>query len=259
MKIKSLLKLPTKPCKYCGKDVKLPFQYHKECKRINKEGINEILSLTIDCVVNLGDIELLDKTIIEISSTTYIDSYNRLQVISDGVDKGVDIILKSKDISTTEEGHVNKFIVTFNGIQEHLKQLGTLSKIEQTKLLSQIRKGNIPDLNLDSNHPLLKGLMKSEKLVYIFPQEVYYYRIMDKGLKYEYLGGLSVTTKHLYFVSERDSFRIRYDSIINIFPRYSGVVIHKNSSSEKPKVFKYLDGEFLIELIDLMVDYKSDL
>lgn len=253
--IKSIFKLPTKPCKYCGKDVKLPFQYHKECKRINKEGRSKILSLTIDCVVNLGDIELLEKTIIEISSTTYIDSYNRLKVISDGVDKGVDIILKSKDISTTEEGHVNKFIVKFNGIQEHLNQLGTLSKIEQTKLLSQIRKGNIPDLNLDSNHPMLKGLMKNEKLIYVFPQEVYYYRIMNKGLQYEYSGGLSVTTKHLYFVSDRDSFRIHYDSIINILPRYSGVVIHKNSSSEKPKVFKYLDGEFLIDLIDLISNH----
>ena len=256
MSLLSKIKLPTKPCKYCGKDVKLPFQYHKECKRINKEGINEILSLTIDCVVNLGDIELLDKTIIEISSTTYIDSYNRLQVISDGVDKGVDIILKSKEISTDEEGHVNKFIVKFIGIQEHLNQLGTLNKIEQTKLLSQIRNGNIPELNLDSNHPMLKGLMKGEKLVYVFPQEIYYYRIMNKGLQYEYSGGLSVTTKHLYFVSDRDSFRIRFDSIINILPKYGGVVIHKNSSSEKPKVFKNLDGEFLIELIDLMVEEK---
>ena len=256
MKIKSLLKLPTKPCKYCGKDVKLPFQYHKDCRKVNKEGQKEIVSLTIDCVVNLGDIELLEKTIFEISSTTYIDSYNRLKVISDGVDKGVDIILKSKDISTIEEEHVNKFIVTFNGIQEHLNQLGTLRKIEQTKLLSQIRNGDIPELNLESNHPLLKGLMKTEKLVYVFPQEVYYYRIMDKGLQYEYSGGLSVTTKHLYFVSERDSFRIRYDSIINILPKYGGVVIHKNSSSDKPKVFKNLDGEFLIELIDLMVEEK---
>ena len=256
MSLLSKIKLPTKPCKYCGKDVKLPFQYHKECKRINKEGQNEIVSLTIDCVVNLGDIESLNKKVTEISSTTYIDSYNRLQVISDGVDKGVDIILKSKEISTDEEGHVNKFIVKFIGIQEHLNQLGTLNKIEQTKLLSQIRNGNIPELNLDSNHPMLKGLMKGEKLVYVFPQEIYYYRIMNKGLQYEYSGGLSVTTKHLYFVSDRDSFRIRFDSIINILPKYGGVVIHKNSSSEKPKVFKNLDGEFLIELIDLMVEEK---
>ena len=256
MKIKSLLKLPTKPCKYCGKDVKLPFQYHKDCRKVNKEGQKEIVSLTIDCVVNLGDIESLNKKVTEISNKTFIDSPTRLEVISDGIDKGVDIILKSNEISSNEEEHVNKFIVTFNGIQEHLNQLGTLSKIEQTKLLSQIRNGNIPDLKLDFNHPMLKGLMKSEQLVYVFPQEIYYYRIMNKGLQYEYSGGLSVTTKHLYFVSDRDSFRIRFDSIINILPKYGGVVIHKNSSSEKPKVFKNLDGEFLIELIDLMVEEK---
>ena len=252
MKVKSFFKLPTKPCKYCGKDVKLPFQYHKECRKINKEGQNKILSLTIDCVVNLGDSETLQKKVNEISTSSYIDSYSGIKVVSVGIDKGVDIILKSKDISSYEEEHINKLILTFNGIQEHLNQLGTLIKIEQTKLLSQIRNGNIPDLNLDSNHPMLKGLMKSEKLVYIFPQEVSYYRIMDKGLKFECSGGLSVTTKHLYFVSDRDSFRIRYDSILNILPKYGGVVIHKNSSSEKPKLFKNLDGEFLIELIDLM-------
>lgn len=164
----------------------------------------------------------------------------------------MEIILKSNDISSYEEGHIHKLIVLFNGVQEHLNQLGTLRKIEQTKLLSQIRKGNIPDLNLGSNHPMIKGLMKSEKVVYVFPQEVYYYRIMNKGLQFEYGGGLSVTTKHLYFVSNMDSFRIRFDSIINILPKYGGVVIHKNSSSEKPKVFKYLDGEFLIELIELV-------
>ncbi len=252
MKLKSLLKFPTKPCKYCGKDVKLPFQYHKECRKVNKEGQKEILSLTIDCIVNLGDIELLEKMIIEISSTTYINSYNKLKVISEGIDKGADIILKSKDISTDEEGHINKFIVTFNGIQEHLNKLGTLRKIEQTKILKLIRKGKIPDFNLDSNHPMIKGLMKSEKLVYIFPQEVNYYRIMKKGLQYEYSGELSITTKHLYFVSERDSFRIRYDSILNIILKYGGIVIHKNSSSEKPKVFKNLDGEFLKEMIEII-------
>jgi hypothetical protein len=164
----------------------------------------------------------------------------------------VDVILKSKDISSYEEEHINKLILTFNGIQEHLNQLGTLRKIEQTKLLSQIRNGKIPELNINSNHPLYNGLMKSEKLVYIFPQEVSYYRIMDKGLKFEYSGGLSITTKHMYFVSDRDSFRIRFDSIINILPKYGGVVIHKNSSSDKPKVFKNLDGEFLIELIGLI-------
>ena len=111
MKIKSLLKLPTKPCKYCGKDVKLPFQYHKDCRKVNKEGQKEIVSLTIDCVVNLGDIESLNKKVTEISNKTFIDSPTRLEVISDGIDKGVDIILKSNEISSNEESHINKFIV----------------------------------------------------------------------------------------------------------------------------------------------------
>ncbi len=75
---------------------------------------------------------------------------------------------------------------------------------------------------------------------------------MSKGLQYECRGELAVTSKHLYFVSTWDSFRIRLDVILNMHPRHGGIEIHKQSTSEKPKVFTDLDGAFFVKMIKII-------
>ena len=73
-------------------------------------------------------------------------------------------------------------------------------------------------------------------------------------LKFEDYGRLALTTKHIYFSSSVESFRIKYDSIIKAIPYTDGVEIHKHSVGEKPKLFMDVDGVFLYELIKAIIE-----
>ena len=134
---------------------------------------------------------------------------------------------------------------------------GTLTKIENVKFINNIKRGNIPNVYLQPDDPLLYKLMKSEKLFYIFPEHVHYYRIMKAGMKYESKGQLAITDRNIYYTSSVDSFRINFESISNIFKNHSGVEIHKYAVNEKPKVFKGIDAKFITQLIKSISEIRE--
>lgn len=251
-KLKSVFQFPSKPCKYCGQDVRLPFQYHKVCKQKYKAGETEILSTTIDCVVKQDDTDELSKRVDKIAFESFIPEGEKLSLLANGLDSGVELILKAKDITPSEEQYIRHFIFHFSGIDVYVKHNNTLIKIDNVKFLSRVRSGDIPEIELSPDAPVVVKLLKSEKLIYVFQQEVQYYRVMQSGLKYESRGQLAITNKHIYYTSNVDSFRIKFESISNIFPNHGGVEIHKFSANEKPKVFQSIDGEFATELINLL-------
>ncbi len=258
IKLKSIFKLPTKPCTYCGQEVRFPYQYHKECKKIHEAGQNEVLSLTIDCVANQNNMDSLALKVDEVSIKSFISSGEKLSLVANGLDSAVDIILKGKEITTYEENYIHAFISYFTGIEEIITNYRTLAKVDQVKFLNQISRGEISNIDLGSDSPFGFNLMKSEKLIYIFPEEVAYYRVMQSGLQYESNGKLAITTKHIYYISERESFRIRFDSILNMLPNHGGIEIHKHSASDKPKIFENLDGVFFTELIHIVSNIDNN-
>lgn len=57
-------------------------------------------------------------------------------------------------------------------------------------------------------------------------------------------GPLAVTSKHLYFYSPQEAFRIRHDKIVSIAPYSDGTGVQRDAATAKPQKFITGDGWF---------------
>ena len=55
---------------------------------------------------------------------------------------------------------------------------------------------------------------------------------------------MGLTTKHIYFASDRKRFRIRYDKIVAFEPYEDGFGIMRYAQTSKPQAFRTGDGWF---------------
>jgi hypothetical protein len=68
-------------------------------------------------------------------------------------------------------------------------------------------------------------------------------------MKYLDTGILALTNKHIYFASERKTFRTPYNKIISMNPYENGIGIQKEGVTAKPQVFKGIDGWFTYNVV----------
>ena len=110
------------------------------------------------------------------------------------------------------------------------------------------------------------NLQKSEKLIWVFKNTTYREERVKKrrthrsygvsptvyGLETAGVGILGLTTKHIYFVSSREQFRIRYDKIVTFRKLMGGIAIKQDSVNARTKHFINGEGWFTYELVSAL-------
>jgi hypothetical protein len=279
-----LPKLPKKPCIYCGEEVRYPFKKHSECSRKHSDGLKSITFETSKCLFEHGDLGQLAFTVKEVAATSFVSEDQQKERMAKGFSEAIKSMLNYK-MTKADETVISHFIEYFSELRDLIQVDKYVEKAEKIRFINQIRDGKIPTLDLMDGDPFFKNLMKGEHMVYVCPKEVRYFRRMMRAekdivtavehaanifstwsdikpqnpdqLKFEDFGSLAITTKHIYFSSVKESFRIRFDSIAKVIPYTHGVEVHKHSVGEKPKLFMDTDGTFLYELIKALIESKS--
>ncbi len=63
------------------------------------------------------------------------------------------------------------------------------------------------------------------------------------------VGKLGITTKYIYFVGSKKSFRVPYKKVVNFVPYSDGIGLFRDAANAKQQVFKSGDGWFLFNLV----------
>jgi len=183
-------------------------------------------------------------------------------------------------ISEDQESHLLSVAEKYH-ISEGVKSSPQWDLLGEARAIRMIQNGYLPDNspNVDGHIPF--NLMKSEQLVWLFPESEY----LIETTKREFVGGsvgasvrvakglylrssafkgrpvnravtvskgsgiLGITTKHIYFTGTSDSFRIRYSKIVSFQPSENAITIMRDTASAKPETFVNGDGWFIYNLV----------
>ncbi|OQX85956.1 MAG: hypothetical protein B6D63_01135 [Candidatus Latescibacteria bacterium 4484_7] len=266
-------------CIYCGKPAGFLRHAHKKCKEKHERGAAEIVSL----VAGLPDeskLSSIDSRIEEIKASSFIKDDEIKSLVVSGWEKAVEEAFEDDMLTEAEEKSLTALADRFLLDQKDLDRHGSYSKVVKGALLRDILNGNLPDrIKVEGALPF--NLQKTEKLVWVFKGVDY----LVQKTRREYEGGMSgvsirvarglyfrtggfrgrpvertetvnadrgllgVTNKHIYFVGDNNSFRIRYEKIVSFKPYSDGIGIMRDSSRAKPEAFITGDGWFTYNLV----------
>lgn len=164
------------------------------------------------------------------------------------------IVTQSKaSAGSRDRDNLIHFAKSLNIAQSSIKNSKALRKFDE-KIINDIEIG----LQLESNLSVEEtpfNLYKSERLVCVFKNALYlkeqvvqrrnqsrrYGSPTIYGMKSVDRGMMGVTTKHIYFVGDKERFRIRYDRIVAFKEYPDGVGL--NRGAEKTRHQKFVTGE----------------
>ncbi|MGQ9811487.1 MAG: hypothetical protein ACUVQ7_09115, partial [bacterium] len=191
-----------------------------------------------------------------------------LQALEDGV------------LSEKEEQCLLAFKDHFALPTEALDRNNAYTRVLKAAVLRDILDGRIPQrVKIDGSLPF--NFQKGETLVWLFQNVAYYeprtctsysgvysgasLRI-SKGIYYR-LGGfqgtptvttttalvdkgmLGITNRHIYFVGDVKSLRLRYDKIVSFTPYSDGIGVQRDAVSARRQIFVTGDGWFTYNLL----------
>lgn len=186
-------------------------------------------------------------------------------------------------LSEEEEQRIEQFVEANNLDVNDINQYGAFWDMAKASVLRKITSGHLPEEHEipEFTMPLHFNFQKSEQMIWAFSNVDYYkevkrkryvggsqgfsvrvargvyYRagafkgrpVTEKNMEYQDRGIVVLTTKHLYFGSYENMFRIRYNKIVAFTPYEDGIGVMKDTQSAKPLVFKNGDGWFIYNLI----------
>ncbi|MCY3796233.1 MAG: hypothetical protein OXG84_00370 [Chloroflexi bacterium] len=143
-----------------------------------------------------------------------------------------------------------------------------VAKRRRTMLMSVIEDlsiGRFPRPNLPKEVTPF-NFQKSEKLVWVFKNTTYQEKRVKKrrthrssgvsptvyGMETVGTGTMGLTTRHIYFVSTRSQFRIRYNKIVTFSRCLHGIEIKRDSVNARTQRFITGEGWFTHELLKVL-------
>ncbi len=203
-----------------------------------------------------------------------IEEEKRAETASFAVKLVMDDFLEDDLLSEQEEDTITTFI---NKSQQGVNELdgyGGVMSLMKASALRHVLNGKVPENIPDFQMPIHFNFMKSEEMVWAFSNVQYYkevtrrsyqgghqgfsvrvakglyYRtgafkghpVEEKNMEYQDTGIMVLTTKHIYFGSYENMFRVKYNKIVAFTPYDDGLGIMKDTQRAKPMVFKLEDG-----------------
>lgn len=206
---------------------------------------------------------------------------NRRETLSYAIKLVVDEFLEDKVLSEEEEETLNHFLENSGYDINSINLYEGITLFMKSSILRTVMNGDVPENVPQFQMPIRFNFLKSESLIYAFENTEYYkevtrrhyegghqgfsvrlarglyYRtgafkghpVEEKNVEYQDTGIMVLTTKHIYFGSYNNMFRVRYNKIVAFTPYDDGLGVMKDTQSAKPLIFKTGDGWFTYNLV----------
>jgi hypothetical protein len=265
-------------CQYCGLKAGLFRSEHVECEAKHSDALNAIAEVSRDAA--MGTASLVDvATTVRDTATAFVSPAEVKASYIQGFEMAVGAFLNDGILDASEEEHILAFLNAIHLTSTEVDVRGAYSRVVKSAVLRDLLNGKVPTRVQVTG--LTLNLQKGEQIIWHFPGVRYfedktrkqyvgsssgvsiriargvYYRFGEfRGHPVEHTervhvddGALTVTTKQLYFVGPRKSFRIRHDKIVSFIPFSDGVGVVRDAATAKPQIFVTGDGWFSYNLL----------
>lgn len=270
-------------CKYCGKDAGLLRSAHKECLKLFEDGSKEVVALLTASARGKISPDIIERDVRNIAARSYIDDKALRATALSCYESAINLALNDDLLTEQEEEALSDFQTRYALVDEQIYSNPAYIKLVKAAVLRDLIEGRLPE-RVTINGQLPINFQKSERVVWVFQDVEYlqprtkttyegkssgvslritkgvYYRVGQfKGNPVQTtqivlidIGLLAVTDKHLYFVGQTKSLKIRFDKIITFQP-YSDAISISRDGIAKPDIFKTEDGWFTYNLLTNLV------
>ena len=277
-------------CRFCNRDAGFLSRKHRECQDKHDDGWSKMLSLSADAALGDRPSDGLVAELGRIAQASYASDFDVRGAVVMGwiaaAARAVDDHLVTKEEEEALDAFMTKYNIDGAEIMAVDGGMEVLERVSHMTVLQGIEAGNIPDPARWDQHDLPFRFMKSETLVWAFPDVSY----LEDRVRRERVGGsrgaavrvakgvyvggsqfrsrsveteitehvdygiLALTTKHLYFSGERRNFRIRYDRIVALEAYPDGLGVTRDAQNARRQRFVVGDGWFVCNLASLLSD-----
>ncbi|MGA1583929.1 MAG: hypothetical protein ACO4CH_11815 [Saprospiraceae bacterium] len=268
-------------CVFCGEPAGWFRDRHKECVEQFETSVNGIRYLTTHAITAHQPPDAALASNRKMESEGRLDPNDTEGAIVEGIDRALDYFLSDELLSKEEEASIDKYLAVLPVSVESLDKAGITQQIVKASVIRGVMNDEVvdPPRSVSANLPFL--FQRSERLIWAFQgvdyhemttrrefrggsqgisvritKGVYYRTSAFKGqpveideLRHIANGPLALTTKHIYFGSERKSFKIPYTKLVALNTYSDAIRVQKDGVRSKPQIFRGLDGWFASNII----------
>lgn len=285
-------------CTYCGESAGFLRNSHSECVERSRQAIDSIREQCIDAALGRGDLDALPDRMREALATGggEVSDSDVRRNLADGWTHGLGAAMEDHVLTGEEKQGLNRYRRQFGITPEELNVQGQFDLFRMAVVLhSMTEDGYVPRFDRRAARAefgrLPFNLMKSEELIWVFPDAGYieqvtrrefqgrslgasvrvtrgvYVRpgtfrggsVESKSLEQTDSGIVGLTTKHLYFAGYEKRFRVRLDRIVALDMDGTNLEFMRDTARAKPEMFALgqYDAWFAINVIDALLDMDS--
>ncbi|CAI8052697.1 hypothetical protein GBAR_LOCUS28823 [Geodia barretti] len=267
-------------CRHCGDDAGFLRNSHRECEDANRDGWQQMLSLSSESALSGRNRENLVTELGDLATSSFVPSEKIRDALLEGWEQAVQTALGDHLISREEETNLADYAERFHLPQEELDRNGARTSVIQGSVIREVVEGNLPDRQqVVGQIPF--NLQKSEKLVWVFEDVSY----LEERVQRERVGGaqgasirvmrgvyyhtggfrsrtvettvtekmdvglMGLTNKHIYFAGSSKRFRVAYNRIVAFDPFSDGFGIMREAQTARPQMFITGNGWFVYNMV----------
>ncbi len=260
-------------CTYCNQDAGFLKRQHEQCYDAHETGVARMIDMSAAAALGKRSVAGLVADLQQIASASYVPTQSLHELMAQGWISGLNSVLDERLLTGSEQtalgAYLNQFRFLMSALQSVEGGVEAMERLRQAVVLRDMVNGKMPDPQLWNHVPIPFNLMKSESLVFAFPDVRYF----EDKTKRERVGGsmgtsvrvvsgfyvrnskfrshteetevtehvdtgvLGLTTKHIYFSGQRKKFRVRYDKIVSFDYYRDGLGITRDALTAKPQKF----------------------
>lgn len=282
-------------CKYCGKSAGFLRKQHKECAERHDRAMEAIRSACVDAALRGTGLAELEGRIRETAESADIEmtEYDLTEALEMGWCDALEEAVEDRILSIEEKRCLNQYRAQFHLDEVRLdihgqhfqlfKMMNLLRSLTEDEVLPRFDLGTVRE----QFGRLPFNMMKSESLVWVFPNVRYFKQVtrrefrgssmgasvrVAKGvyirpgsfrgesvesssMEYQDAGTFGITTKHIYFTGSEKSFRVRLEKIVSFDPYKDSLRIMRDTASAKPEAFTMgvFEVWFCVNVIDAIM------
>lgn len=279
-------------CTYCNQDAGFLRRQHERCHDAHENGVAQMIDQSAAAALGRRSTAGLVADLQRIASASYVATQSLHELMAQGWISGLNSVLDERLLTGSEQAalsaYLNQFRFLMSALQSAEGGIEAMERLRQAVVLRDMVNGKMPNPQLWNHVPIPFNLMKSESLVFAFPDVRYF----EDKTKRERVGGsmgtsvrvvsgfyvrnsrfrsrteetevtehvdtgvLGLTTKHIYFSGQRKKFRVRYDKIVSFDYYRDGLGITRDALTAKPQKFVVGSGRgwFTSNLVYLLAD-----
>lgn len=266
-------------CKYCGLDPGWLRSEHKKCVEVYANKLSTIESLFIMAINAMVEDKNIEYALNDFANSFKLEKNYLKQDLIKAWEKAAREALSDNILTKEQEKKLNDLAKIIGADLQTLSKMPIFTSLVKSLVIRDLCEGILPERMVFGRPPVV--LHKGEKIIWVFNNVSYFesktrtrfvgssqgvsIRVM-KGMYYRIgnfrgnpvqttslvkmdTGNLIVTNKHLTFIGQHKSSRLKYEKIISYTPYADGIGVCRDGVSAKPQIFITNDGCFSYNLI----------